>query len=632
MAFAAEELQRYLTLATGRKPDILLSAYSRGQDGLWLGTAESFPDVDISVSDAVMDDAIHVETAGWSGVIAGINPRSVLLATYRYLSNLGCRWVRPGVDGQYVPRITLESKEVSLRERPSYRHRAICIEGSVSYEHLRDIIDWAPKAGFNGYYIQSTDGYEFFDRWYSQEARGGGAEEAEGLPIEQAEEYARRAVGEIGKRSLLFHKVGHGWTSRPFGIEEIGSEQRSVAVPESVVPYLAQVNGKRELWQGVPGYTNLCYSNPEVRNRICRAITDYAQKHPEVDLLHFWLADGTNNHCECVRCRKSRPADFYVTMLNELDELLRGAHLPTKIVFLIYVDLLWPPESQRIQNPDRFILMFAPITRSYSEAFAASESSTAIPPYKRNRLRMPRNVDENIAFLKQWQSVFHGDSFDFDYHFMWDHYKDPGYTQIAEILHKDLKHLAAIGLNGLVSCQVQRAFFPTGLGMTVMGRTLWNRDQRYDEMVEDYYTSAFGPRGMEAHAYLERLTTLFDPGYIRGEKPGQDSAAADSFRQIPKVVQSFMPEIERNINTGEKVWASSWRYLRSHSEIVKALAGALEAKARGDSEAIAGCLRELERIVSRLRDQIHPVFDGWEFMWTVNSIFDEERSDGAGNS
>ena len=40
VAFAAEELQRYLTLATGRKPDIRFSAYSRRQDGLWLGTAE----------------------------------------------------------------------------------------------------------------------------------------------------------------------------------------------------------------------------------------------------------------------------------------------------------------------------------------------------------------------------------------------------------------------------------------------------------------------------------------------------------------------------------------------------------------------------------------------------------------
>ena len=618
VAFAAEELQRYLSLATGRKPSLETHPAYGKDEGLWVGTADAFPEVSLSVADDRMDDAIHVETGGANGIISGVNPRSVLLAAYRFLAALGCRWVRPGADGQYVPRIELDSQTVSVEETASYRHRAICIEGSVSYEHLKNIIDWAPKVAFNGYFIQFTEGYTFFDRWYSVEK---GTGKLGGLPLTKAQEYVRLAVEEMQKRDLLFHKVGHGWTCAPFGIESIGWEYPPPNVPKTVTPFLAEVNGKRELWKGVPLNTNLCYSNPEVRTTICQAMTDYAETHPEVDILHFWLADGTNNHCECGECRKARPADFYVAMLNELDGLLTQANLSTKIAFLIYVDLLWPPESEQIQNPDRFILMFAPITRTYSKAFAASGAMPPIPPYKRNQLAFPKNVDENIAFLRQWQQAFQGDSFDFDYHFMWDHFTDPGYIQIAEVLHQDLRNLASIGINGFVSCQTQRTFLPTGLGMIVMGKTLWDRDQDYGALVDDYFTSAFGPEGPQARAYLTKLSALFDPKYLRNERPALDSTAADSFRQIPSFVKSFTATVEENLKLAEPAWAASWAYLKAHAQIATALAETLEARARGDESTVSERWARVEQVVSRLREQIQLTFDGWLFVKTLRSFF-----------
>ena len=105
--------------------------------------------------------------------------------------------------------------------------------------------------------------------------------------------------------------------------------------------------------------------------------------------MHFWLADGSNNHCECELCRDTRPSDFYVQMLNELDEMLTARGLKTRIVFLIYVDLLWPPEQEKIANPDRFILMFAPITRTYSEPSRWTGTLPELPPFERNKLDVP---------------------------------------------------------------------------------------------------------------------------------------------------------------------------------------------------------------------------------------------------
>ena len=64
-----------------------------------------------------------------------------------------------------------------------------------------------------------------------------------------------------------------------------------------------------------------------------------------------------------------RPSDWYMMIMNEIDEKLEAAGLDTRIVFIAYVDTLWGPEKIGIKNPKRFSLLYAPITRSYCESF-----------------------------------------------------------------------------------------------------------------------------------------------------------------------------------------------------------------------------------------------------------------------
>ncbi len=580
-----------------------------------------------------LDDAIYIETKGTTGIIAGSNPRSVLLAAYRYLSELGCRWVRPGPDGEYLPPIdaaALSARSIRVAEAASYRHRGICIEGAVSYEHVRDIVDWAPKAGLNTYFTQFRESYTFFERWYAH--RGNPLLPPEPFSLERARELKAQLGAEIARRGLVFHDVGHGWTCEPLGLPGLGWEYPAPPVPEGARRYLAEIGGQRDLWQGIPLNTNLCYSNPEVRALITGDVVQYARAHPEVDVIHFWLADGSNNHCECPRCRQARPADWYVRLLNELDERLTAAGLPARIVFLIYVDLLWPPETERIQHPDRFILMFAPITRTYSRPFTAALAGPAgsslpeLPPYERNRLTFPNDVGGNVAFLRAWQRLFQGDSFDFDYHFMWDHYKDPGSVAIAEVLHQDIRGLAALGLNGLVSCQVQRAFFPTGLGMAVMGRTLWNKDLEFDAIAEDSFRSAFGADGLACLDYCRRLSRLFDPPYLRGEKPRRDAAVAEAYARLPAIIDAFRPIIQRNLNAADPCHARSWRYLDTHAEVCLHLAQALEHRAAGDDQAAAQAWAAAERLVQERELDLHPVLDVYELTRVLGRLFRPPRA------
>lgn len=613
--YAAEELGRALDAIDGGASTVSPAAgYDPSRRALWLGTFERFPGLGSPRppgADTRFDDAIRVDVSSDQGLIAGSNPRSVLLAAYRYLHELGCRWIRPGPDGELLPRRGSPRKPVHLREAASHRHRGICIEGAVGWEHLRDLAAWMPKVGLNSYFIQFREGFTFFDRWYSR-ARNP-LKPPELFSVEQAAELAARAVQEIKKRGLVLHMAGHGWTCEPFGVRGLGWDYPTGEPPEAMRPYLAEVAGKRAWWPGGPLNTNLCWSNPEARRIVCEAVARYASEHPEIDVVHFWLADGANNSCECAGCRATRPSDYYVMMLNEVDRILTARGVGTRIVFLAYVDLLWPPEREEIANPDRFILMFAPITRSYSRSYGELPPPTPLPPFERNKLSFPKSVEENLRFLAAWRESFPGDSFDFDYHYMWDHYNDPGYTMIARVLAEDVIHLSDIGLNGLVSCQTQRAFFPTGLGQTLMGWSLWDRGREYQSMAVDYYDAAFGEEGPAAREYLGKLTELFDPPSLRGERQGAEQVAAERLARVPALVGAFLPTIERNLDHADPCRAASWRYLKEHAAITTELGRLLELLARGRREEAKAGWQELEREVWRREATLAPVLDTWLF-------------------
>ncbi len=626
VALAAAELARYLALIA---PDVPVAVAPGDQptDGvsvLRLGTFDEFDPASQpwpTVADPALDDAIVIEADGAGGIIAGSNPRAVLLAAYRYLTELGCRWIRPGPDGEILPRIELATSAVRVAEAASYRHRGICIEGAVSYEHVHDLLDWMPKLGLNAYFMQFREAYTFFERWYTH--RGNPTLPPEPFSVERARDLKWRLAGEIARRGLVFHDVGHGWTCDPLGIPGLGWEYAPPAVPPGAEQYLAEVAGRRALWQGIPLNTQICFANEAGRDLVLGAIVDYAREHPEVDIIHCWLGDGWNNHCECAGCAGLRPADWYLRLLNELDARLTEARSPTRIVFLLYFDLLWPPETERLRVPERFILMFAPITRTYSAAYAATPADGApqLPPFALNRITLPRGVDANVAFLRAWQRLFAGDSFDYDYHLMWDHYRDPGGIANAAVLHEDIVGLAALGLNGLISCQVQRACFPHGLGMAVLGRTLWDRSLSFRAIAEGHFADTFGADGAACFAYCEELSRAFAPPYLRGERPRVDPATAASCAAIPAIIAAFRPTIRRNLAGAEGARAQSWRYLEHHAAICLLLAEAIGRRAGGDDEAARAAWDATARYVQEHEMALHEALDGYEFQHTLARLF-----------
>ena len=622
--YAGEELERVLRTMSGATAVLL-----KGGDGelepetliLTCGTDSGGADLP-AVDDPTLDDAIRIDVRNRSGIIAGTNARAALIAVYRYLTELGCRWVRPGADGELIPAVDDPlSRDVQVTESPSYRHRGLAIEGACSCEHVIDLVEWLPRVGMNTYFMEYFHGFIFYNNWYSEKQRLENSTKL--MAGREAEAYGERAIQEIKKRGLLYHRAGHGWTCLPLGIPpELWDEMIERDFGEKT-QYLALYKGKRNLYLGIPRRTNLCYSNPRVREMVVDEVVRYAEDHSEVDYLHFWLADGSNHFCECKACRGTRPSDFFVMMLNELDAALAKKDLPTRIVFIIYLDLLWPPEKETIRTPDRFLMMFAPLHRPYFSLFDPEEAQQPVPEFALNQLDLTQG--QNVNHLAGWQKTFPGDSFVFDYRFMWGQYDDPGHMAIADVLAEDTPILADIGLNGMISDQSQRVFLPSGLPMAVLAQKLWMRDLDYDTFAGDYFSSAFGPEGDRVRGYLEQVTEGFSAHWLSTYRPGSDEAVPTEvipgLRDVRERVDTFEPVIERNRALGNSVHARSWEYLGYHAELCRVLSHAIEAELTGQEEVAKRHWQALENEAFEQEKDTNPAFDTFLFLLSLRRKF-----------
>jgi len=618
ISLAAAELKKYLSKIDCKNEFAMLGFDSYREDmsnTIWVGMCNKF-DVP-QVEDAQLDDGISINVNSCCGYISGTNARAVLIAVYRFLRELGCAFVRPGCDGEIIPNKEITNLSVNVFEKPSYRHRAVCIEGADDYDHICDFVHWLPKVGLNGFYNQFRLPYVFYHRWYSHKYND--YYEPCDITVEDVEGITNETIRQIKERGLLYHAIGHGWTCEPFGIDGMGWFTYDKSVDDSVKKHLAMLGGKRDFFKGVPLNTNLCYSSNDVKEIMSNAIAEYSENHPEVDYLHVWLADGTNNQCECDECKKMRPADYYVQLLNRIDEKLTAKGLKTRVVFLIYVDLLWSPIKEKLNNPDRFVLMFAPITRTYSSGMAENlVFDGELVDYSRNNNKMPASVAENIAHLKNWQKDFKGDSFDFDYHYMWDHFKDIGNYKTAKVLFDDMQNLDKIGLNGMVSCQCIRAFFPHGLGMNGMAEALWDKSADFDKFADDYFTKAYGEDGLKVSQYFKTLSDLSDPVFTRAEYENTvNPELVAQFENCKQVVADFIPFVESKLNCDNTTIALSYKYLLYQTRFALHYLDWEIALAKGDVEKAETNLEAVIDYAAKTEVHLNRVFDFYVFRSTI---------------
>ena len=614
--FAAEELRRYLRMMMPEGGHIAVGYAPGATEGFRVGLLSDLGLFDRDVADPEMDEILYADTDTAGGIIAGNNPRAVLLAVYEYLRAQGCRWLFPGVDGEYIP-----EREgllpVTFRKKPSCRYRAFANAAATSQQATIAMIDFLPKIGMNTFMFEFRIPTHYTDSYYNH-LHNQKNRPPEPVTPRQILSWKRSAESEVDRRGLLFHDVGHGFCVDAFGIDSSLSwyESDECHIPEDMRQYLAEVGGHRGFFRGVPINTNFCMSNPTARKMVARCVADYAENHENVDLLHVWLADGINNHCECADCKKKIPTDFYIDMLNDIDEEMSARNIPTKVVFLAYVDIVWAPESTALKNPDRFVFMLAPFTRRYYDTIPKDGIKVKNPPYVRNKIYLPKTLEEYLAFYNDWRKMFKGPAFAFEYHFCWVQFRDFSKLGAARVIYDEVHLYKSMGIDGIVEDGDLRPFLPNGIQLYTLGRALFDTETPFDEIVTDYFSHLYGKDHARFRAFLEGINEVFDWRYF--SELGSENAkvgkfysprAAGKLSSAAALIAEGRALVREHFNSEIRVQTVAVRLFSHYLDLLEKTAEVMAAKAMGKDEEATRLLDTFKEEFGRRECEIEPYFN-----------------------
>jgi hypothetical protein len=614
--FAASELKKYLRMMMPEGGDLRISYAPDAKTGFRLGLMSDFGLDTSDAEDVSLDDILYIDADEKGGIIAGSNPRSVLLSVYEYLRQNGCRWLYPGTDGEYIPERNITS--VKLRHKPSMRCRGFAAEGSVYQDSVLNMLDFLPKVGMNTYMIEFRLPRSYYSIYYMH-LRNLKYRPSEPISESQVMQWKRQSETEIAKRGLLFHDVGHGWTIDPFGIDSKHSWRKvdPSIVPKDTVQYLAEIGGKRGLFEDTPINTNFCMSNATARKMFCDYVVKYAEEHPNADYLQVWLADSINNHCECEECKKKIPSDYYVILMNELDEALTAKGLDTKIAFIAYLDTVFPPLVEKIKNSKRFCLMFAYISRNYADTKGEGSVSCELKPYVRNKIPRLGRLDDALCYYRKWQESFGGDGLVFEYHF-WRHlYYDISGLQMARRIYEDIALYRENGFRGFIENGTLRPFFPSGIAFYTYAKCLYDETLSFEEICRDYFSHIYGKDYEDFVSYLEKLNALFP--YRMMETNSEDGGMKKtlSFEKgylerldgLEEALAYGRGLIDAHYNADMRVQTVSVRLLEKHQKYVRLYADAIRKKVLGDHEGALKAIDHARESFGEEEIYIQPYYD-----------------------
>ena len=603
--YAAEELKKYLRMMMTDCGEIPIAYSPRTEDGFRLGLMADFG---LDMSDAekpLLDDIVYIDADKSGGIIAGSNPGALLIAVYRYLRFCGCRWLFPGVDGEWVPSIEA-LPDVKYRKKADYRYRGQCNEGAEYQQDMLETIEFTPKIGLNTYMLEFDNPYAYYNSYYAH--KNNTVRKKELVSRDTVKRWKRQCEVEIKKRGLHFHDMGHGWTAEPFGLNSsLGwTAEEEIQVTPEIKEMLAMLDGERKVRKNSPLLSNICYSNPKARKIMANYIADYAERQNNVDFLHIWLADESNGHCECEVCKTKVTSDWYIMLLNDIDAEFTRRNLDSHLVFIVYLDTFWPPLEEKLNNKDRFTMLYAPITRLYTETYAEPADTSKTVPYYRNNIKKPHGMSECLGYLDLWKEHWKGDCFCYEYHFMDFQYYDISNLFMSKIVHDDIVALRDQGLNGIIEDGSQRSYFPTGFQFYTYGETLFDRDVTFEALVEDYFSHAYGKNWKAVLGYLESLRDELKYSYYFGldskdEERGKyyNPEMKERALRAIKIIDEFAPVIEENLSQEQRASTVAWQLLELHSFYARKFAEMTEKKCVGDDagadEVLAVAIEEMSR-------------------------------------
>jgi len=446
--FAAEELQRYLSQATGGTFPIMQAADGAGLLVGEIGRSK----VQVPV---LSEDGYLMRRVGAQVVLLGGSPRATLYAAYHFLETLGFRWLEPGFDA--MPRLEkIEVGELDLVEEPVYTFRSI-IDFPFTVERMVKEADWAAKNRLNWVH----PGINHPHVW--DEVRG-----------------SETVLPEVLKRGLRMLWGGHTFQTW------IPNDIYFTEHPE----YFALVNGERIPQQNDRG--SLCLSNAEMQQEVAKNILRFAKANPGIDAFDLWMND-TEDWCECEECKHFEGEQDY----ERYPEFMRfGGTLQQSRAYYTFANNV--ARMVRAENTDIILspLAYARSQEPPNELHTEPNVFVGFTNFLRTRNKCLLDPDDarNAAFVKtieRWQG--HAENL-----FIYEYFSYPlTYNAFTEYLNNfadtaaEMRFYPTIGIRKCSSEGAGEGYWRP-MVMYAYGRLLWNPEQPHEAIMEDFCRHAYG--------------------------------------------------------------------------------------------------------------------------------------------
>lgn len=295
---AAEELQRFVKLATGAELPVVAEGDSRAQQpprifvGFSAAAEKLLTSGKSAVSDSLGDEGFIIRTVAAGGgspdiVIAGGKLRGAMYGVYTFLDRLGFRWYTNRVtrfpEGKVLKGIALDERVV-----PTFMYREPFIKEAFDG-------DWAARNRVNS-----------------------------------------------GNAALDSTRGGN--------VTVLGVHTFDQLIPTSLFKqhpeYFPLIGGKR-----VTGYVQRCLTNPDVVKIAAENLIAWMDSDPAHHIFTLSQND-VEKYCECPECKKimdaeGAPSGLYIDFVNKVAEIVEKKHPENYVCTLAYIFTEKPPKTMR---------------------------------------------------------------------------------------------------------------------------------------------------------------------------------------------------------------------------------------------------------------------------------------------
>jgi hypothetical protein len=191
---------------------------------------------------------------------------------------------------------------------------------------------------------------------------------------------------------------------------------------------------------------------------------------------------------------------------------------------------------------------------------------------------------------------------------MWAVWQQMTDTRLAWLYHQDTQRLQELGLDGIISCQSFRVFYPTGMAMSALAESLWNPDVPWEEMRGRFLEAAYAEHASYVGEYLDKLEGFLDTGDPHWRTPPLSNADERKLADCAAFLELSLLEFRARHDAALlRAPKKSLELLAYHAQVLQYIVRGYQARLAGNE---AQAEREFDEGIAFLK-RTEPRYSGY---------------------